>query len=86
MDNDNIVTFGQIKGGKPDDTTDDRLPEHDYCLINHDGDEFPATGFLIFTPHHIAVMRDNGKGAIPVLVMPLSELKAAALDEDEIVD
>lgn len=80
-DDDNVLTFGQIKGGKADE--DDGIPENNYIVTDIDGVEFPATGFLIFTPHHCAVMQDKGKGAIPVLVLPLLRVAAAEMVEDE---
>lgn len=84
-DNDNIVPFGAIKGGKgdgPDETVDDGIPINDYIITDIDNQEFAATGFLIFTSHHLAIMRDNGKGAIPIMVFPIDRVKVAELYED----
>lgn len=81
MDNDNVIPFGQVKGGKSDD--ENVLPVNEYSLITMENEEYQATGFLIFTPQHVAVMRDDGKGAIPILVMPLISLRVAELIEDD---
>lgn len=80
-DDDNIVNFNQVQGGKAADA--DGIPENDYVIVDVEGNEFYATGFMIFTPHHLAIMADTGKGAIPVLVMPLARVKFAEIyDED----
>ncbi len=79
MDDDNVFKFGSVKGGKD---VDDGIPTNDYVVVDVDNNEWQAHGFLIFTPHHLAIMRDDGKGAIPVLVMPIGRVKAAGLDEE----
>lgn len=81
-DNDNIVPFGQVKGGK-DDGNETKLPENEYRIVDNNGHEYYAYGFLVFTTQHVAVMRDNGKGAIPVIVMPLSNVWVAEMVDDE---
>lgn len=78
MDNDNV--FSLVPGGA---AKEDGLPSNRYVLEDIDGHEYGAEGFLIFTAQHIAVMRDIGKGAIPVLVMPLTQLKVAEIYEDD---
>lgn len=78
MEDDNVFKFGAVKGGKEDD---DSIPTNDYVVVDVDDNEWTAHGFLIFTPHHLAIMRDEGKGAIPVLVMPILRVKAAGLDD-----
>lgn len=77
--NDNV--FNLVPGTKGED--DSKLPVNRYYITNIDGQEYPAEGFLIFTSQHVAVMRDFGDGAIPVLVMPLSQLKVTELVEDD---
>lgn len=88
-DNDNVFRLGSVKGGK-DTTAEETIPVNDYVIMDLDGTEFFGTGFMIFTSHHIAIMKDNGNGAIPVLVVPIARVKAAELyediDTDEIVD
>lgn len=84
-DNDNnILRFGAIAGGKVVSEDDNTIPENDYVVTDLDDDEFFTNGFLIFTPHHLAIMRDKGKGAVPVLVMPIARVKAAELLEENI--
>ncbi len=80
MDNDNI--FSIHNGGKKA-SGENTLPVNDYCLIDMTGEEFFGTGFLIFTSHHVAIMRDNGDGAVPVTMMPLANLKVAEIVEEE---
>lgn len=74
MSNDNIVSL--VPGQK------DEIPTSDYVVTSLNGEEFFASGFLVFTSHHIAVMRDTGAGALPVLVVPLTMVSAAELVED----
>lgn len=77
---DNVLSF--VKGGKPE--ADAGLPDNRYIIEDIEGEEYAVEGFLIFTSQHVAVMRDEGTGAIPVLVLPLNRLKVAELyDEDE---
>lgn len=82
-DDNNVFKFGAVKGGK--DTTEEKteIPVNDYVILDIDDHEFYATGFLIFTPHHLAIMRDNGAGAIPVMVMPIGRVKAAEIFDEE---
>lgn len=80
MSDDNIFTM--VPGGKqPPETEEPKLPHNEYCIVTTDGDEFVGTGFLIFTTHHIAIMQDDGKGAIPIILLPLASLKVAGLSE-----
>lgn len=84
-----VVPFRTIQGDKQDEPAEAEatIPENDYVINTLSGASFGETGFLIFTPHHAAVMRDTGKGAIPVLVVPLTNVEAAFLDdEDEVLD
>ena len=59
------------------------IPEVDYIITDVDGEEFYASGFLLFTSHHFAVMRDTGLGALPVLVLPLHRVRMAELVESD---
>lgn len=78
MDNDdNVVSL------VPQNNNGPSIPESDYVIINHQGEEMFATGFLLFTSHHVAVMRDTGNGALPILVVPLTAVAYAALVEDD---
>lgn len=80
-DDNNILQFGAIKGGKT--AEEEGIPENNYVVTDLDGEEFYASGFLIFTPHHCAIMQDFGKGAVPVLVLPLLRVAAAEMVPDE---
>lgn len=83
INNGNVFRFGTVTGGKTDTpSVEDGIPINDYIIHCTDGDDYYARGFLIFTPHHLAIMRDEGKGAIPVLVLPISKVHAAELYED----
>lgn len=81
-DDDNVVTFGAIQGGKKDADKNEGIPENDYIIVDMDDNEFPATGFLLFTSHHIAIMQDRGSGPVPVLVLPLVRVKASWIDDE----
>lgn len=73
---DNVFEF--VKGGK--DAAADKLPENSYVITTMDNEEFYGTGFVIFTTHHVAVMQEIGeKGAVPVLVIPLVNVKACEM-------
>lgn len=76
--NDNVFRLGAVQGGKDTDS----IPEDNYVVTDIDGMEFYATGFMIFTPHHLAIMKDEGRGAIPVLVVPIGRVRAAELSEE----
>lgn len=80
---DNIVKFGAIQGGKTETPAkEDDLPQNTYAITDVDGVTVFCDGFLVFTSHHIAVMKDLGdKGAIPAMVFPLSMVKCAELVE-----
>jgi hypothetical protein len=84
--NDNKNVFQILAGGKTEDVTlavEPGTPVNEYVIIDKDGQEHFAEGFLIFTSQHVAIMRDAPDGALPVLVMPLSDVKRAELVEDE---
>lgn len=82
-------TFRLITGGKTEETpsvqpTTNILPQNAYSIIDIDGNEHFAEGFLVFTSQHIAIMRDTGGGnGLPVLVMPLDQVRIAELLEDD---
>lgn len=80
--------FRILDGGKERSVTaitpdEDVIPQNPYVITDIDNDEYVAEGFLLFTSQHMAVMRDNGKGALPVLVIPLGRVKSAELVEDD---
>lgn len=72
----NVFKFGAVEGGKE---KEDSIPQNDYVVVDIDNIEYDVNGFLIFTPHHLAIMTDEGKGAIPALVLPISRVKTAVL-------
>lgn len=87
MDNDdkNVFTLGSVvKGGKTENAEPD-FPINDYVVVDIDDDYWYATGFLVFTPHHITIMKPDPLGAVPDLVIPISRVKAAQIvpDDDE---
>lgn len=76
-----------INGGKQN-TTDETntIPVNDYVITTMSGRELFGTGFCIFTAAHIAIMRDDGEGAVPIIVLPLSNVDTCEMiheDEDE---
>jgi hypothetical protein len=79
---DNKFPFGVVKGGKGDEDSE-ALPEDNYAILDMDDNEFFGTGFLVFTPYHVAIMRDKGKGAVPVLLLPLNRVKIAEVVDEE---
>lgn len=90
--------FRVITGGKseyvaeqatPTQPAQSDIPQNVYVIVDINGDEHFAEGFLLFTSQHIAIMRDTGSGALPILVMPLDKVFSAELledDSDEIID
>lgn len=83
-DDNNVFRFGAVQGGKAaKEEEEKRIPENDYVVVDIDDQEWFASGFLIFTPHHLAIMRDTGEGAVPVLVLPILRVKASELVEPE---
>lgn len=77
----NIFKFGTITGGKEvEEQEDTKLPpQHDYMVVDLDDNAFEVNGFLIFTTHHLAIMKNDGDGVIPALVLPFERVKAAGL-------
>ena len=78
---DNIVQFGQVKSGK----SDEKFPSHPYAIIDIDGDEHYAEGYLIFTSHHVCVMEDSDNGPVTAIMVPLERTKLVSLlaEDDE---
>lgn len=78
-DNENNI-FKIVSSNTPET---DKIPMNDYAITDIDNDVLFAYGFIIFTSHHIAIMRDEGNGPVAVLVVPLSRVKVAELLDDE---
>lgn len=79
--NDKIYSITGGKGGEG--PVEKKLPTHQYVLFDRHDEEYNAEGFLIFTTSHVAIMRDEGEGAVPVLLLPMDLFKSAEIDEDE---
>jgi hypothetical protein len=75
----NLFKFNAINGGKEPVEQEDKIPHNDYVVIDIEENEFSVNGFLIFTPHHLAIMQDSGAGAVPALVMPIGSIRFAGL-------
>lgn len=59
---------------------ENEIPQNDYIVVDFDDNQHFATGFLLFTSQHVAVMQGQEAGnAIPALVLPLSHVKFASL-------
>lgn len=89
---DNVLQFGVPRTKTETQAaaaeTGDKFPDNNYVVVDIDNEEFYGRGFLIFTPHHCAIMADLGAGAVPVLVVPLFRVKSAEMvseQEDEAV-
>ena len=76
---DNVTPFRVVSKDEPENN----IPQNDYVITDIEGEQLYASGFLIFTPHHVVIMRDDGKGAIPSLVVPLFRVSYAGLVDDE---
>lgn len=69
----------------PAEPEEKHIPEHTYAILDVDGEEWLNHGFLIFTSHHVAIMRETEDGAIPVFIIPLGRVKVAEMvAEDEL--
>jgi hypothetical protein len=84
---DNVVSFGKTReeraaaNGNEDDPN--TFPVDSYVVVDVDGFEWYAEGFLVFTPDHVAIMKPGVKMAVPALVIPISRVKAALLDDED---
>lgn len=85
MDEDNnIVKFGQVQGGKMTAVDEDHVPTSPYVIVDNKGREFYHEGFLLFTSQHVAIMQEQTPGnPIPVFMMPLGNLDFAEIVEDD---
>lgn len=80
MSDDNILPFGQVKGGKADE---DDIPVNDYVVCDINGREFYHSGFLLFTSQHVAIMQDRGGHTVPAFMIPLSMVAFTEVMDDE---
>lgn len=80
----NVTNFLRVVGGNGDQLVEEAPKVTTYAIETVDGDVFINDGFCIFTAQHVAIMRELGDNAsIPVLVIPLSQVKVLQLLEDE---
>lgn len=71
----------RIVSNKDTQPETNELPVNTYRLIDINGYSEDWVGFLVFTSQHVAVMREQGSGAIPLAVMPLNMLHRAVIVE-----
>ena len=76
--------FRTIDGGaptapSPTEPEEKKISEHTYAILDINGQEWLTSGFLIFTSHHVAIMRETDEGAVPVFVMPLDRVCVAEM-------
>lgn len=76
---DNVI---RIVSSNDDETVNPTIPQYEYRLNFTNGEYAQAFGFLVFTSQHVAIMRDNGEGAIPILVSPLGTVQYANIVEE----
>ncbi len=80
---DNVIPFGSIPGGKEDE---EEFPSYPYIVIDVDDNEYDYEGYLIFTSHHVCIMEDGGsRGPVAGLMLPLNRVKVVVMAEDEVV-
>ncbi len=79
MNDDNIVKFGSVQGGK----SDEKFPSYPYVIEDIGENEYYAEGYLIFTSHHVCVMEDSDNGPVTAIMVPLDRVKVVGLDKDE---
>lgn len=82
---DNVLQFGvpRTKTEQAEKESGDKFPDNNYVIEDIDGKEYFARGFMVFTPHHCAIMADFGMGAVPLLVVPLVRVKVAEMAEED---
>jgi hypothetical protein len=78
---DNIIRI--VSSNEDSAGNENTIPQSDYRLNFVNGEFAEAYGFLVFTSQHVAIMRDNGTGAIPILVAPLGTVQYANIVETE---
>jgi len=81
MDDDNIFHLGTINGGKGKEE-EAKFPSNHYVITDIEDVEWFAEGFLIFTPHHVAIMKTTELGAVPDIVIPIGRVKAAQMCDE----
>lgn len=83
-ENKNIFRLVSNNDNVTEEPQSETLPVNRYVFVDHERNEVGEyEGFLVFTAQHVAVMREQDQGAIPVAVMPLANLFIAELVEDD---
>lgn len=87
MDNDNednVVKFGSIQGGKAKD--DKEFPSNPYVILDVDDEEHYYDGYMIFTTHHVCIMQEGDDGTpVTAFMIPMHRVKDVSLAvEDEV--
>jgi hypothetical protein len=84
-----LVNLADFRNAKDDPRLPTReeptnsFPVNDYIVTDIDNVDWYQSGFLIFTPHHISIMKPTEAGAaVPGLVLPIGRVKAAFIDEE----
>lgn len=81
MSDDNIISFGTIKGDK----ADKEFPSRTYVIVDVDDIEYEYEGYLIFTTHHVCIMEEDGdNNPITGFMMPMHRVKLVSLADDEV--
>ena len=80
---DDTNIFKVIQGGGTE-PKNDKFKANDYQILDIDDEVFSAMGFAIFTSQHVAIMRDDGDGPAPVLIVPLGRVKAVKMIDEEL--
>jgi hypothetical protein len=74
--------FRVVEGNTPPVEATERTTT--YAIMTTDNVEYVREGFLIFTAQHVAVMRElSDNNSIPILVLPLNQVKVVDLIEDD---
>jgi len=56
--------------------------DNEYVIEDIDGNTYWGEGYLIFTSHHVAIMRGDDEGTVPVMVVPLARVKVASMIDE----
>lgn len=83
-DDNNIIKFGSIEGGK---SGDKEFPANPYVIVDIDDIEYDCEGYLIFTTHHVCIMEEGDEnGPVTALMIPMSRVKRVFIDDSETED
>lgn len=82
-DDNNIIQFGSISGGK---TKGGAFPTNPYVIYDIDDKDYYAEGYLIFTSHHVCIMEEHDDGPVAGLMVPLSRVRLVTIVDDDYED